>query len=115
HCHITPPEHLQMGMVGQLYVRPRQNRVPSGGNLYTYLGYQNGIGVTTADLRTACNPAADILCSATMPAINTAAKQGNDLLGSPQKYVYNDGDGSTAYDVEYPLQMHGFDPNFHFV
>jgi hypothetical protein len=30
-------------------------------------------------------------------------------------YVYNDGDGSTAYDVEYPLQMHGFDPNFHFV
>ena len=29
HCHITPPEHLQMGMVGQLYVRPRQNRVPA--------------------------------------------------------------------------------------
>src|SRR5467141_3491795 len=25
HCHITPPEHLQMGMVGQLYVRPRQD------------------------------------------------------------------------------------------
>ena len=22
---------------------------------------------------------------------------------------------STAYDVEYPLQIHGFDPNFHFV
>ncbi len=32
-----------------------------------------------------------------------------------QKYAYNDGDGSTRYDVEYPLQMHGFDPNFHFV
>ncbi len=32
-----------------------------------------------------------------------------------QKYTYNDGDGSTAYDVEYPLQIHGFDPNFHFV
>ena len=29
HCHITPPEHLQMGMVGQIYVRPRQNRVRS--------------------------------------------------------------------------------------
>src|SRR5579871_5245429 len=27
HCHITPPEHLQMGMVGQIYVRPRQDRV----------------------------------------------------------------------------------------
>jgi hypothetical protein len=32
HCHITPPEHLQMGMVGQIYVRPRQNRVPSTGH-----------------------------------------------------------------------------------
>jgi hypothetical protein len=118
HCHITPPEHLQMGMVGQLYVRPRQNRVPSTGNLYTYLGYQNGIGLpagSTADLRTACNPASDILCSATMPAVNTGATQGLDKLGNPQKYVYNDGDASTAYDVEYPLQIHGFDPNFHFV
>jgi hypothetical protein len=117
HCHITPPEHLQMGMVGQLYVRPRQNRVPSGQSLYTYLGYQNGIGLPagTADLRTACNPAADILCSATMPAVNTGVTQGTDKLGNSQKYTYNDGDASTAYDVEYPLQIHGFDPNFHFV
>jgi hypothetical protein len=114
HCHITPPEHLQMGMVGQLYVRPRQNRVPPGASLYAALQQQNGLG-TTVDLRTACNPAADILCSATMPAINTGATQGTDKLGSTQKYVYNDGDGSTAYDVEYPLQIHGFDPNFHFV
>jgi hypothetical protein len=30
-------------------------------------------------------------------------------------YAYNDGDGSTYYDVEYPIQIHGFDPNFHFV
>ncbi len=29
--------------------------------------------------------------------------------------AYNDGDGSTGYDVEYPIQIHGFDPNFHFV
>jgi Multicopper oxidase len=118
HCHITPPEHLQMGMVGQLYVRPRQDRVPSTGSLYTYLGYQNGIGLpagTAADLRTVCNTGADILCSATMPAVNTGAVQGTDKLSNPQHYTYNDGDGSTAYDVEYPLQMHGFDPNFHFV
>jgi FtsP/CotA-like multicopper oxidase with cupredoxin domain len=111
HCHITPPEHLQMGMVGQLYVRPRQDRVPNGNSLYTALQQQNS-GV---DPRTACNPAADILCSATNPPVNTGATQGLDKLGNPQKYVYNDGDGSTAYDVEYPLQMHGFDPNFHFV
>ncbi|HEX2663375.1 MAG TPA: multicopper oxidase domain-containing protein, partial [Candidatus Acidoferrum sp.] len=118
HCHITPPEHLQMGMVGQLHVRPRQDRVPSGGNLYTYLGYQNGIGLpagTVADLRTACNPGEDILCSATMPSVNTGATEGLDKLGNPQRYTYNDGDASTAYDVEYPIQMHGFDPNFHFV
>jgi hypothetical protein len=50
-----------------------------------------------------------------MPAINTGATQGLDKLGNPQKYVYNDGDGSTAYDTEYALQMHGFDPNFHYV
>jgi FtsP/CotA-like multicopper oxidase with cupredoxin domain len=100
HCHITPPEHLQMGMVGQLYVRPRQNRVT--GDLYAALQTQQG------DLRTACNSNADILCSNPLPAIYTGASGGG-------KYAYNDGDGSTAYDVEYPLQIHGFDPNFHFV
>ena len=121
HCHITPPEHLQMGMVGQLYVRPRQNRVPLGNSLYTALQQQNGqtpaqvAGTAPIDLRTACNPAADVLCSAATPAVNTGVVQGLDKLGNPQKYTYNDGDGSTAYDVEYPLQIHGFDPNFHFV
>jgi FtsP/CotA-like multicopper oxidase with cupredoxin domain len=28
-------------------------------------------------------------------------------------FAYNDGDGSTGYDVEYPLQITGFDPDFH--
>jgi FtsP/CotA-like multicopper oxidase with cupredoxin domain len=111
HCHITPPEHLQMGMVGQLYVRPRQDRVPSGNSLYSALQQQNGV----VDLRTACHPATDILCSATMPATTNSVIQGLNKLGTPQWYTYNDGDGSTAYDVEYPLQIHGFDPNFHFV
>jgi FtsP/CotA-like multicopper oxidase with cupredoxin domain len=103
HCHITPPEHLQMGMVGQLYVRPRQDRVPVGGGLYAALQAQQG------DLRTASNCAADILCSSPLPTPNavTRAASGN--------YAYNDGDGSTYYDLEYPVQIHGFDPNFHFV
>jgi FtsP/CotA-like multicopper oxidase with cupredoxin domain len=104
HCHITPPEHLQMGMVGQLYVRPRQNRVPAGTSLYTALQSQQN------DLRTACNSATDILCSNPLPAVNTGVTQ-----KAGAKYAYNDGDGSTYYDVEYPLQIHGFDPNFHFV
>lgn len=29
------------------------------------------------------------------------------------KFAYNDVDGSTGYDVEYPLQLTGFDPVFH--
>jgi hypothetical protein len=112
HCHITPPEHLQMGMVGQLFVRPRQNRVLVGGNLYTARQQQD------ADLRTACVSTNDILCSNPLPAggaaVNTATRAG---IGSTPSgnYAYNDGDGSTYYDVEYPIQIHGFDPNFHFV
>jgi FtsP/CotA-like multicopper oxidase with cupredoxin domain len=104
HCHITPPEHLQMGMVGQLYVRPRQNRVPVGQSLYTFLGYQE------QDLRTKCDSTTDILCSNPLPHVNTGATRA--VAGN---YAYNDGDGSTYYDVEYPIQIHGFDPNFHFV
>src|SRR6202171_1627734 len=113
HCHITPPEHLQMGMVGQLYVRPRQNRVPSTTTLGAALAAQQpapppacgrpGDGGTPA-----VTNVPDILCSNPLPAVATTAAGGG-------KYAYNDGDGSTAYDVEYPLQMHGFDPNFHFV
>ncbi|PYT73627.1 MAG: hypothetical protein DMG39_06090 [Acidobacteria bacterium] len=113
HCHITPPEHLQMGMVGQLYVRPRQNRVPAGTSLYTAATtwYQQ-------DLRTACvntgnsngTISPDILCSTPQPAINTGFTH---VAG--YKYAYDDGDGSTRYDIDVPIQIHGFDPNFHFV
>ena len=106
HCHITPPEHLQMGMVGQVFVRPRQNRVPSGKSLYAALVAQQG------DLRTRCGN--DILCSTPLPPSNGVLHV-NDKSGKPTLYAYNDGDGSTAYDVEYPVQIHGFDPNFHFV
>src|SRR5664279_3622399 len=52
HCHISPPEHLQMGMVGQIYVRPRQNRV--SGDLFAALQKQQ------LDPRTACNALSDI-------------------------------------------------------
>jgi Multicopper oxidase len=110
HCHITPPEHLQMGMVGQLYVRPRQDRVAAGNSLYTALAAQE------TDLRTGCNPGADILCSATLPVVNNGATAVATVVnGGTGGYTYNDGDGSTHYDVEYPIQIHGFDPNFHFV
>lgn len=117
HCHITPPEHLQMGMVGQIYVRPRQNRVAAGSSLHDALVAQQG------DPRTKCDRS-DILCSNPVPPSSPASRLATGTLCSgasapnadaAPKYAYNDGDGSTCYDAEYPLQIHGFDPNFHFV
>jgi FtsP/CotA-like multicopper oxidase with cupredoxin domain len=102
HCHISPPEHLQMGMVGQLYVRPRQNTVIPGNKLYDFaLGLQGDTGTRCSSY--------DMLCSDQLPPSN------NVTAATNVKYAYNDGDGSTAYNVEYPIQMMGFDPNFHFV
>ncbi len=112
HCHITPPEHLEMGMVGQLYVRPRQNRLTSSDSLYSALiaGNKRAARPNPADQTgwagTACS---DILCTGQTPA-----PPSNPATGGG-KYAYNDGDGSTRYDVEYPIQMMGFDPNFHYV
>jgi len=69
HCHVEATEHMQMGMLGNLYVRPAQNGTsyeypPLSGKTYT-------------------------------------------------QFAYNDGDGSTGYDVEYALQLGGFDHQFH--
>ena len=67
HCHVEATEHMQMGMLGNLYVQPKQNGSPLG----------------------ACS-------------------------GGPcTKFAYNDGDGSTGYDVEVPIQMISMDPVFH--
>jgi len=131
HCHIAPPEHLQMGMVGQLYVRPRQNKVPVNSNLQLALAsYETPTpnlpsnpasstdwaqyepvrkrcgGTTTVATNIV---ATDILCTTPVPAANSATR------APTGGYAYNDGDGTTYYDVEYPIQIHGFDPNFHFV
>ena len=71
HCHVEATEHIQMGMVGQLYVQPRQNMLPAGTALGSFT-HRRG-----------------------------------------QKYAYNDGDGSSRYDVEVALQLGSFDPDFH--
>ncbi|GEJ58885.1 multicopper oxidase domain-containing protein [Anaeromyxobacter diazotrophicus] len=113
HCHITPPEHLQMGMVGQLYVRPRQNRLTSSDDL--------GAALQAANRRAAVDPLAsgrscsDILCTGQTPLPSGAAPTGATGITGGGRYAYNDGDGSTRYDVEYPIQLMGFDPNFHYV
>ena len=112
HCHIAPPEHLQMGMVGQLFVRPRQNRLTASDDLYNSLRAANNANrLKVNDTANAtAGGCSDILCTGAtpLPAVNTAAKGG-------KKYAYNDGDGTTQYDVEVPIQIMGFDPNFHFV
>ncbi len=85
HCHVEAVEHMQMGMLGNLYVRPKQNRLPNG----TLLG-------------------AHVHAN---PDWNADRNLDNPLVGD--KYVYNDGDGTTRYDVEVALQIGSFDPVFH--
>ena len=70
HCHVEATEHMQMGMLGNLYVKPAQNDTP--------------------------------------PA-NTECDGGSQCT----QFVYNDGDGSTGYDVEYPIQLQALDHVFH--
>lgn len=71
HCHVEASEHMQMGMIGNLYVKAGQNKLTDGTNL-------NGFNHQT----------------------------GNE-------YLYNDGDGSTFYNVDYPVQLTTFDSAFH--
>jgi len=85
HCHVEATEHMQMGMLGSLYIRPIQNRLPDGTVLGAHV-HSN-------------------------PDYNPVLGLDDPLVGD--KYTYNDGDGSTRYDVEVPLQLGGFDPAFH--
>ncbi|MBW1988060.1 MAG: multicopper oxidase domain-containing protein [Deltaproteobacteria bacterium] len=71
HCHMEATEHMQMGMLGQIYVEPKQNNLPDGTDLN---GFTHHTGY---------------------------------------KYAYNDGDGSTYYDLEKAIQLASFDPAFH--
>ena len=107
HCHITPPEHLEMGMVGQLYVRPRQNRLTSA-------RLRDALSRPTR--RPPVNPAAtgfdcsDILCTGQTPAPPCQHHQGG-RASTPTTTA-------TARPVttsSIPIQMMGFDPNFHYV
>jgi FtsP/CotA-like multicopper oxidase with cupredoxin domain len=66
HCHQEATEHMQMGMLGNLYVEPAQDGTSKTFEGKTYT-----------------------------------------------KFVYNDGDGSTGYDVAYPLQLSSMDHVFH--
>jgi FtsP/CotA-like multicopper oxidase with cupredoxin domain len=66
HCHQEATEHMQMGMLGNLYVKPLQDGTP-----YVYGGK------------------------------------------TFRSFAFNDGDGSTGYDVAKPLQLGSMDHVFH--
>jgi FtsP/CotA-like multicopper oxidase with cupredoxin domain len=94
HCHVEATEHMQMGMLGNLYVHPRQNNESNGADLSEAF---------------ASNPANVALGGRTpAPAIDNGASH---TLGAT--YAYNDGDGTTQYDVEFPIQIGSFDKAFH--
>lgn len=60
HCHVEATEHMQMGMLGNLYVNPAQNKLPDGALLggfvhhagYTY-AYNDQDGSTRYDVQAA--------------------------------------------------------------
>jgi hypothetical protein len=50
HCHFEDVEHVQMGMTGMVFVRPRQNKFPvAGDRLGTKYAYNDGDGSTRYD------------------------------------------------------------------
>ena len=50
HCHFEDVEHVQMGMTGMVFVRPKQNRSPVGGDpVGTKYAYNDGDGSTRYD------------------------------------------------------------------
>ena len=75
HCHVEATEHMEMGMLANLYVHPAQDVTGYGGDPDTIAGRKGGPG--------------------------------------PMGYTYNDGDGTTAWDVEKAIQVSSFDSNFH--
>ena len=94
HCHVEATEHMQMGMLGNLYVRPRQNRVADGSSLFADFA-TNDANVANGGTTPA-------------PAVNTG-----ETHTAGDTYAYNDGDGTTRYDVDVPIQIGSFDPDFH--
>ncbi|SDP46684.1 Multicopper oxidase [Nakamurella panacisegetis] len=50
HCHFEDVEHVQMGMTGMVFVRPKQNRTPVAGDpVGTKYAYNDGDGSTRYD------------------------------------------------------------------
>ncbi len=93
HCHVEATEHMQMGMLGSLFVRPRQDKLVNGEDLSSAFATN----------------AANVVNGGNTPApIENDAKH-----AAGAHYAFNDGDGSTAYDKDIAIQTGSFDPDFH--
>ena len=103
HCHVEATEHMQMGMLGNLYVLPGQNRRANGTALGTWVHENSG------DV--------DEPPYGNFPGPEDTDGNGNGQFneGLHTMYAYNDGDGSTRYtkDREFPIQIGSFDGTFH--
>ncbi|MET0052006.1 MAG: multicopper oxidase domain-containing protein [Candidatus Thiodiazotropha sp.] len=86
HCHVEATEHMEMGMLANLYVHPKQDAIGCFDEV-------NGVAVPNGN------------CPA-----GTRKVSGS---GGPTGYAYNDNDGTTAWDVEKALQLSSFDNDFH--
>jgi FtsP/CotA-like multicopper oxidase with cupredoxin domain len=49
HCHVEATEHMQMGMLGNLYVNPAQNKLPAGSVFANGFVHQNGFAYAYND------------------------------------------------------------------
>lgn len=85
HCHVEATEHIQMGMYGNLWVKPIQDRVCAG----HFAGPPNNLSPPGYCFKDAAK---------TQPWAG---------------FAYDDGDGSTGYDKAYPIQLSSIDPFFH--
>ena len=94
HCHVEATEHMQMGMLGNLYVRPRQNKVAVGDDLFEAFA-TNAANTENGGLTP---PPA---------GIQDAVREAGVM------YAYNDGDGTTAFHVEKEIQIGSFDAAYH--
>jgi len=99
HCHVEATEHMQMGMLGNLWVRPRQNRTPN--NTLLSVAFETN-AANTANGGTTAPPLPWDSADGPAPVHTTGAT-----------YAYNDGDGTTRYDVDFPIQIGSFDAEYH--
>ena len=86
HCHVEATEHMQMGMLGNLYVRPAQNSCQNGDDIHS--------NPTTGRVRG-------------RRADHAAGRPGSVRLQRRRRLH------RTRYDVEKALQLGSFDPEFH--